>query len=199
MSFSTFSVQVPTPGTPTITEALNRFRVPSAAPSITKTVTLVILFDFKEHVSAEQMIAVSRHMFNLKNTCINPMTKAPYIQSVRGGANSSPRDKVNGMTHIFILEFEIEEEKDYFVDEEPVYDRLKVACNRFIQRVQVLGFTNGVFSLEEWFMGLADNPIYGNTRINEDIHINEENHTHEDIQINDANPINEENAANGVE
>lgn len=53
----------------------------------------------------------------------------------------------NGITHAFIVEFETAEDRDYYVNKDPVHDEFKKLAGKVLEKVQVIDFTDGEFKL----------------------------------------------------
>ena len=51
----------------------------------------------------------------------------------------------NGFTHAFVVEFDNAEERDYYVNEDPVHAEFKTFAGEVLDKAQVIDFTNGRF------------------------------------------------------
>ncbi|KAF2196703.1 hypothetical protein GQ43DRAFT_426059 [Delitschia confertaspora ATCC 74209] len=109
------------------------------------TVTHIVLFQFKKDATAEDVSTISRLTLALKNDCIHPKTNKPYIKSASGGTDNSPEGIQNGITHAFIMEFETEADRDYYLFKDPAHDAFKKLAGRVLEKVQAVDFTDGVF------------------------------------------------------
>ena len=110
------------------------------------------------------------HMLDLKNQCLHPATSKPYIISSKGGRENSIeglqvcllrgasivyRRKLwflvyqNGLTHIFIHEFNNTEDRDYYVRTDPAHLLFSQRAKSLIDKVQVVDFAAGAW----WFTG----------------------------------------------
>lgn len=56
-------------------------------------ITHIVLFKFKESVPQEEVTAFCRRFLALRDLCLHPMTKQPYIISIKGGKDTSPEGK----------------------------------------------------------------------------------------------------------
>ncbi|PVH91783.1 hypothetical protein DM02DRAFT_620323 [Periconia macrospinosa] len=110
-------------------------------------VTHVVLFQFKASTNAETINDISQRMLGLKDGCIHPRSTMPYIKSVSGGTDNSPEGAQNGITHAFIIEFETAEDRDYYVNKDPVHDEFKKLAGKVLEKAQVIDFTDGEFKL----------------------------------------------------
>ncbi|KAF2682644.1 hypothetical protein K458DRAFT_419490 [Lentithecium fluviatile CBS 122367] len=110
-------------------------------------VTHVVLFQFKASASAEAINDISQRMLGLKDSCIHPTSKTTYIKSASGGTDNSPEGAQNGITHAFIMDFETAEDRDYYVNEDPVHDEFKKLAGKVLEKAVVIDFTDGEFKL----------------------------------------------------
>ncbi|KAF2797937.1 hypothetical protein K505DRAFT_297450 [Melanomma pulvis-pyrius CBS 109.77] len=108
--------------------------------------THIVLFQFKEGTSPITIKEMTSKMFSLKKSCIHPSTRSPYIISIAGGKDISTEDSQNGITHAFILQFFSNEDRDYYVDEDPVHQDFKAAAASVLEKAQVIDFQDGVFT-----------------------------------------------------
>ncbi|KAL9113288.1 MAG: hypothetical protein Q9227_002623 [Pyrenula ochraceoflavens] len=60
-------------------------------------------------------------MLDLKNQCLNPVTKKPYIVASSGGVNNSPEQLDGGLTHGYVVEFASKEDRDYYIKDDPAH------------------------------------------------------------------------------
>ncbi|KAK6452903.1 hypothetical protein FP744_10009154 [Trichoderma asperellum] len=51
----------------------------------------------------------------------------------------------NGFTHAFVVEFASVEDRDYYVDQDPIHQAFKTNAGPTIEKVCVLDYTVGVF------------------------------------------------------
>ncbi|KAF2790057.1 dabb-domain-containing protein [Melanomma pulvis-pyrius CBS 109.77] len=109
-------------------------------------ITHIVLFRFKSIVSPEAIQDVSTRFVALKGSCIHPTSNNPYIKSVSGGTDNSPEGFQGGITHAFVVEFESAEDRDYYVNDDPAHEEFKKLVGPFIEKAQVVDFTNGVFN-----------------------------------------------------
>ncbi|OCK97770.1 uncharacterized protein K441DRAFT_685414 [Cenococcum geophilum 1.58] len=110
-------------------------------------VTHIVLFQFKSSANPEAINDISRRMLALKDDCIHPTSKKPYIKSASGGTDNSPEGIQNGITHAFIVEFESAEDRDYYINDDPAHDEFKKLAGKVLEKAQVIDFTDGVFGL----------------------------------------------------
>ncbi|KAK7518465.1 stress responsive A/B barrel domain-containing protein [Phyllosticta citriasiana] len=105
----------------------------------------IIQFSFKPEVPKEQVDDVCRRILALKDKCIHPTTKKPYIKSFVGGRESSAEGLQGGVTHIFVSEIESDEDRRYYIEKDPAHlDFIKFA-GPLIQTARVVDFEPGKF------------------------------------------------------
>jgi hypothetical protein len=66
------------------------------------------------------------------------------MMTVLVGANSNPQ---NGMTHAFVMEFRSAEDRDYYVNYDPIHDKFKKAAGEILEKVIVVDYVDGIFKL----------------------------------------------------
>jgi hypothetical protein len=108
-------------------------------------ITHVLLASFKADAKPEAVDKVCKQFVALKETCLHPDTKKPYILSARGGKNNSPEDNHKGMTHGFVMEFKDETDRDYFLNTDPSHKAFVEAIIPQNSDFLVLDFTEGAF------------------------------------------------------
>lgn len=103
-------------------------------------------------------------MLHLRENCIHPTTQKPYIKASAGGKDNSieglqvctrflqqpPGSMVlltakNGITHVFVVEFENEDDREYYVRSDPAHQAFVKSLDGVIEKAQVVDFTPGVF------------------------------------------------------
>ena len=53
----------------------------------------------------------------------------------------------NGITHAFVVEFESSEDRDYYVNDDPIHNEFKKIAGKVLEKAQVIDFIDGVFKL----------------------------------------------------
>lgn len=114
-------------------------------------------------------------MLGLKSKCLHPATREPYIRSSTGGLNNSPegasvrppprRDAFapllalgareqqvavadisqKGLTHAFVVEFENEEDRAYYLEKDPAHLSFVESVKPMLKDIQVVDYTPGVY------------------------------------------------------
>ncbi|TVY21844.1 hypothetical protein LARI1_G000226, partial [Lachnellula arida] len=133
------------------------FNLPSSNPSRTKPdnsslsnpnmgkIVHIVMFEFKEEVSAEAVKDVCSRLLALKDQCLHPATNKPYVMAGMGGKQNSPEDLSGGLTHIFVLEFENRSDEMYYLEKDPAHLAFVKSIDGLLKRAQVVDFTPGVF------------------------------------------------------
>ena len=84
-------------------------------------------------------------MLALKEKCVKPDTGKPYIKSSKGGVDNSIEGLQGGITHAFVVEFESEEDREYYVKKDPAHSAFVKSLGSVIEKAQVIDFSAGVF------------------------------------------------------
>ncbi|KAJ4387603.1 hypothetical protein N0V93_008199 [Gnomoniopsis smithogilvyi] len=106
----------------------------------------VVMFGVDPSAQAADVQNLCDQMLALKDKCVHPETKKPYIKTAMGGKENSPENHSGGLTHIFISEFENEADRKYYLEEDPAHLAfVKAAGKGVVSKVQVVDFTPGVF------------------------------------------------------
>ncbi|TFB02327.1 hypothetical protein CCMA1212_005812 [Trichoderma ghanense] len=108
------------------------------------TITHIVLVGFKPDAKAEDIEKFCSTLMALKDTCLHATTKKPYIKSLTGGINTSQEGHSAGLTHGFIFELESEEDRQYFIHQDPAHLALYALAGS-VEKFNVLAFVPGVF------------------------------------------------------
>ncbi|RSH86979.1 hypothetical protein EHS25_003467 [Saitozyma podzolica] len=119
--------------------------IPSSSHSTRRSVrrlkmTIYHIVSFKVPGGASAHSQLTSDFFSLKDTCVRPTDAKPYISAIRGGRQSSKEGKDQGMDVVFILEFDNDEDLQYYLWKDPAHDAFK--NNIKIDGVVVLDFTD---------------------------------------------------------
>ncbi|KAF4618419.1 hypothetical protein G7Y89_g14884 [Cudoniella acicularis] len=106
----------------------------------------IVMFEFKEEATGEEIADVCTRMLALKDLCLHPTTKTPYVKSAIGGKQNSPEGLGGGITHAFIEEFENEEDRKYYLEKDPAHLAFVKSVGGVVKRAQVVDFTPGIIS-----------------------------------------------------
>ncbi|OTB00798.1 hypothetical protein M426DRAFT_324040 [Hypoxylon sp. CI-4A] len=105
----------------------------------------VVLLKFKDLVPPEEVKAACNRFFTLGTRCVHPLSGNPYVTIVAGGKDNSPEGRQDGMTHIFISQFDIDEDRKYYLGEDPAHLEFIDSIQDLVEKIQVVDFTPGVF------------------------------------------------------
>ncbi|KAH7122322.1 hypothetical protein B0J11DRAFT_335725 [Dendryphion nanum] len=109
------------------------------------TIVHIVLFEFKSSAPAEKVVEAVQSMLDLREKCIHPTTQRPYIKSFEGGKNNSPEGHAGGLTHGFVVEFNNEEDRDYYINNDPAHRSFINFVGGILEKVRVLDFAPGKF------------------------------------------------------
>ncbi|KAI6717245.1 stress responsive A/B barrel domain protein [Diplocarpon mali] len=149
----------------------------STAPSVLGSgtgIVHIVMFEYKEDAKAAEVTDVNAKMLALKDNCVHPRTRKPYVRMGAGGKQNSPEgltvgallppspyeshhvseqvvrnyvdeNSQGGVQYIFVMEFANEEDRAYYLDKDPVHVAFKSSIGGVIKKVQVVDFVPGVF------------------------------------------------------
>ncbi|KAK0649346.1 stress responsive A/B barrel domain protein [Cercophora newfieldiana] len=106
----------------------------------------IVMFSFKPLVPPEEIEGTCQRLLGLKDKCVHPNTKQPYIKSAMGGTDTSSEQLQDGITHVFVCEFENAEDRAYYLNEDPTYAAFCKNVEGIIEKKQVVDFCPGQFT-----------------------------------------------------
>ncbi|KAI6082216.1 dabb-domain-containing protein [Hypoxylon rubiginosum] len=109
------------------------------------TIYHIVLFKFKDLVPAEEGKAACNRLLDLCTKCIHPTTQKNYVKFIGGGKDNSPEGLQNGLSHAFIAQFENEDDRKYYLEEDPAHKEFVASIKDIIEKIQVVDFTPNVF------------------------------------------------------
>ncbi|KAB5536200.1 stress responsive A/B barrel domain protein [Coniochaeta sp. 2T2.1] len=109
------------------------------------TIVHIVMFAFKPLAPTAEVQDVCDRFLALQTNCIHPETKKPYLKSIRGGKENSPEGLQNGMTHVFLSEFENEEDRTYYLKQDPAHLAFVKSLPDVVEKAQAVDFTHGVW------------------------------------------------------
>ena len=121
---------------------------PESEPKFSKRLSIihVVHFRFYEHIPPAMRARKSKDFVALQSQCLHPKSRKPYIKSFTGGTDISVENLQRGYHTVFVLEFECEEDRDWYVNEDPVHRRFGVDClTGVVEEVMVVDFRRGEF------------------------------------------------------
>jgi len=105
----------------------------------------IVLFEFQPSLEHGVVEDVCARMLALRNNCLHPTTRKPYIVDAVGGRDSSPESHQGGFSHGFVSRFENEEDRRYYLEEDPAHLDFVKSLDGIVRNVRVLDFSPGVF------------------------------------------------------
>lgn len=105
----------------------------------------IVSFAYNAEVSSAEKALIGSRFLALKVTCLSPSDNQPYILEVSGGRNNSPEGAAKGYEHSFIATFASEEDRDFYVNDDPVHEAFKQTLAERLKEVFVFDFTPGEF------------------------------------------------------
>ncbi|TPX14702.1 uncharacterized protein E0L32_005097 [Thyridium curvatum] len=103
------------------------------------------MFSFAPLATQEEVQGVCDRMLALKDRCLHPQTNKPYVKSGIGGKDNSPEGLQDGISHIFVSEFESEEDRKYYLEKDPEHLAFVESIKGIVSKGQVVDFCPGVF------------------------------------------------------
>lgn len=104
----------------------------------------IVSFAYMADVSSAEKALIGSRFLALKDTCLSP-SDSKYILEVSGGGNNSPEGAAKGYEHSFIATFASEEDRDFYVNDDPAHDAFKQTLAGKLKEVYVFDFTPGEF------------------------------------------------------
>jgi hypothetical protein len=86
---------------------------------MTETITHIVLFKYRPNISWTDFENHFHSFTSLRTKCLR--NGKPYMKSMRMGKNRSWEPFSKGMTHGFVLEFENQDDLDYYLTKDPVH------------------------------------------------------------------------------
>ncbi|KAI1265184.1 stress responsive A/B barrel domain-containing protein [Xylariaceae sp. FL1019] len=100
----------------------------------------LVLLQLKADVAAETVNQVCNQLLSLKDTCLHPESQKPYIRSLTGGKDNSPEGLQNGIQYAFVVEFENEADRDYYVKTDPSHRSFVATNGPHLEKVIVVDY-----------------------------------------------------------
>ncbi|KAF8178543.1 hypothetical protein K438DRAFT_1843912 [Mycena galopus ATCC 62051] len=105
----------------------------------------IVMFQFKADASMEAIQETCVRMLNLKEGCIHPESRLPYIKSLTGGKDNSTEGLQNGIQYAFVVEFESVADRDYYVAIDPTHQAFVKSLGAIRQKTIVVDYSVGQF------------------------------------------------------
>ncbi|KZO91929.1 hypothetical protein CALVIDRAFT_541416 [Calocera viscosa TUFC12733] len=107
-------------------------------------ITHIVLLAFVPTASAQSLASVAERFLALKTKCKKP-DGSTYIKSLVGGKQTSPEGKGKGLQYGFVVEFETEEDRTYYLEADPDHLAFAGSNKGVANDVCVFDFTPGEF------------------------------------------------------
>ncbi|KAF2873110.1 hypothetical protein BDV95DRAFT_627877 [Massariosphaeria phaeospora] len=105
----------------------------------------IVLFGWKSTTTPKQIDDACKRMLGLREKCMHPTTQTPYLKSSVGGKNNSPEGHAGALTHGFVVEFENDEDREYYLNKDPEHLAFVTFVKELVQEIKVLDFEPGKF------------------------------------------------------
>ncbi|KAF2741020.1 hypothetical protein EJ04DRAFT_454396, partial [Polyplosphaeria fusca] len=107
------------------------------------TITHIVLFQWKPTTHYSEVKEACERMLALRDTCVHPATQKRYIISSRGGRNNSVEGRQGAFTHGFVMEFENEQDRRYYIYNDPSHLAFVASVSEIMQNSKILDFEPG--------------------------------------------------------
>ncbi|KAI1330473.1 stress responsive A/B barrel domain-containing protein [Xylariaceae sp. FL0255] len=101
----------------------------------------LVLFQFKADATNEEIKKAFAGMLSLKDSCVRPVTKIPYIKSFTGGKDNSPEGLQNGIQYAFVVVFESLEDRDFYVNKDEAHKAFVASASPVIEKAIVVDYS----------------------------------------------------------
>ncbi|KAK4870165.1 hypothetical protein LT330_005219 [Penicillium expansum] len=105
----------------------------------------IVMISFKEEVTPEQVEGVNRLFLALKDQCVRAESETPYITSQMAGKDISVENKAGGFTHVYVTQFDNEEDRDYYLRKDAAHAEFGKIVGPLFESAQVNDFVPGAF------------------------------------------------------
>ncbi|KAF4637589.1 hypothetical protein G7Y89_g503 [Cudoniella acicularis] len=108
------------------------------------TLVHIVLFEFKPTIEREAIQDACKRMLALRQNCIHPTSKKPYILDSSGGRDNSPEGRQGAFTHGFVSHFANAEDRRYYLKDDPAHLAFIKSLDGIVQNVRVVDYEPGV-------------------------------------------------------
>ncbi|KAJ7105462.1 stress responsive A/B barrel domain protein [Mycena crocata] len=105
----------------------------------------IVAFKFASTAQATTIADACHRMLELKEKCLLPGTGEPYIMNSSGGKNSSPEGKSDGLTHAFVVIFNSEEDRKYYLEEDPAHQEFVKSLDGIVEKATIVDYEPNEF------------------------------------------------------
>ncbi|OCT52440.1 hypothetical protein CLCR_10945 [Cladophialophora carrionii] len=114
--------------------------------TITNSIIHIVHFRFYKDIPSSVRSSISRQFVALQTRCLHPVTRKPYIKAFTGGKDVSIENLHKGFHAAFVLEFGSPEDRDWYINSDPVHRGFGVDClTGVVEDVMVVDFRRGEF------------------------------------------------------
>ncbi|KAL2822150.1 hypothetical protein BDW59DRAFT_181061 [Aspergillus cavernicola] len=111
---------------------------------MTEVITHIVLFKYKPSITWAEFEKHFEVFLALKDKCVKPDTRRPYMKSMKAGKNRSWENFNKGMTHGFVLEFENQADLDYYLTKDPVHLEFSRNAKPLVEDSVVIDIRDGI-------------------------------------------------------
>lgn len=105
----------------------------------------IVLFKLKATLSEVEKKEFCDEMLGLKDICVHPESKQPYITTSSGGIDNSIEGLQGGFTHGFVVEFASKEDRDYYASRDPSHTAFVKKNSPKFDDVRVIDYEKGIY------------------------------------------------------
>ncbi|CED84965.1 Stress responsive alpha-beta barrel [Phaffia rhodozyma] len=106
----------------------------------------IVAFKYKLDANSSSVSTVASRFLELKERCVRSgTTDARYIVRLVGGKENSPEGMTRGLQEIFLVEFENDDDRQYYLHTDPAHDEFKKFVTPLVQEAVILDFNEGSF------------------------------------------------------
>ncbi|KAF2479117.1 hypothetical protein BDY17DRAFT_327908 [Neohortaea acidophila] len=105
----------------------------------------IVLFEFYPVTTHAQVEDVCTRMLALSQKCVHPITRQPYVKSYGGGRDNSPEGLQGAFTHGFVSEFQNQEDRKYYLEQDPEHLAFVATLKNVVMNVRVVDYEPGKF------------------------------------------------------
>lgn len=109
---------------------------------MSSTITHIVLFKYRPDITWTQFESHFAAFTALKSKCLK--NGRPYMRSLKMGKNRSWEPFSKGMTHAFVLEFDSQEDLDYYLTEDKVHAEFSRNAKPLIEDSLVVDIRDGM-------------------------------------------------------
>jgi len=107
-------------------------------------ITHIVMFALSPTSSLQSQQDLAARFLALKELCTKP-DGSRYIKALTGGRQTSPEGKGKGLDYGFVLEFETEEDRKYYLEEDKAHLAFAGGNKGLVTDACVFDFTPGEF------------------------------------------------------